>query len=90
MPEQVDLYHPFIWKILKKSVKNADMLVLDPPHAGLKTLRGFFEYFTALETICYISCDPVTFARDIWAFCKNEWKFSTIQLVDLFPHTPHN
>lgn len=84
-----DLYHPFIWKILKKNVQDADILVLDPPRSGLKTLRGFFETFTSLETICYISCDPVTFARDAWTFCKNGWSFSDIQLVDLFPHTPH-
>jgi len=84
-----NLYHPFVWKNLKKNVQNTDILVLDPPRSGLKTLRGFFEIFTTLKTICYISCDPVTFARDAWIFCKNGWKFSDIQLVDLFPHTPH-
>lgn len=85
----IDLYHPFIWKILKNHIKDADTLVLDPPRSGLKTLRGFFEYFPALKTIHYISCNSVTFARDAWMFCKNGWKFSTIQLIDQFPHTPH-
>ncbi len=84
-----DLYHPFIWKILKRNVREADTLILDPPRSGLKTLHGFFETFVMLETICYISCDPVTFARDAWIFCKNGWKFTDIQLIDLFPHTPH-
>ena len=84
-----DLYHPFIWKILKKNVRDADTLILDPPRSGLKTLHGFFETFVMLETICYTSCDPVTFARDAWIFCKNGWKFTDIQLIDLFPHTPH-
>ena len=84
-----DLYHPFIWKTLKKSIRNADTLVLDPPRSGLKTLQGFFDTFAALETICYISCDPITFARDAWAFCRHGWELADIQLVDLFPHTPH-
>ncbi len=84
-----DLYHPFIWKMLRKSVRDTDTLVLDPPRSGLKTLRGFFENFINLRTIYYISCDPITFARDAWAFCKNGWSLTDIQLVDLFPHTPH-
>ncbi|MCC6916915.1 RNA methyltransferase [Nitrosomonas sp.] len=84
-----DLYHPFIWKTLRKRVKDADTLILDPPRSGLKTLQGFFEAFTSLETICYISCDPATFAHDTRAFCRQGWQFSNIQLVDLFPHTPH-
>lgn len=85
----IDLYHPFIWKILKKYISDADTLVLDPPRSGLKTLRGFFEYFVALKTICYISCDSTSFARDAWTFCKNEWELSDIRLIDQFPHTPH-
>lgn len=84
-----DLYHPFIWKTLRKNVKEADTLVLDPPRSGLKTLRDFFEAFSSLETICYISCDLITFARDTQAFSRQGWQFSNIQLIDLFPHTPH-
>lgn len=85
----VDLFKPFIWKILRKGIADADTLVLDPPRAGLKNMKGFFEHFVALKTIYYISCDPETFARDAWAFSKKGWKLTDIQLVDLFPHTPH-
>ncbi|SDY55757.1 class I SAM-dependent RNA methyltransferase [Nitrosomonas sp. Nm58] len=85
----VDLFKPFIWKILRKRIADADTLVLDPPRAGLKNMKGFFEHFIALKTIYYISCDPETFARDAWAFSKKGWSITEIQLVDLFPHTPH-
>lgn len=85
----VDLFKPFIWKILRKSIADADTLVLDPPRAGLKNMKGFFEHFIALKTIYYISCDPETFARDVWVFSKKGWSITEIQLVDLFPHTPH-
>ena len=85
----IDLFKPFIWKILRKSIADADTLVLDPPRAGLKNMKGFFEHFIALRTIYYISCDPETFACDAWAFAKKGWQINEIQLVDLFPHTPH-
>jgi 23S rRNA (uracil1939-C5)-methyltransferase len=85
----IDLFKPFIWKILRKSIADADTLVLDPPRAGLKNMKGFFEHFVSLKTIYYISCDPETFARDAWSFSKKGWSIAEIQLVDLFPHTPH-
>lgn len=85
----IDLFKPYIWKILKKSIADAETLVIDPPRAGLKNMKGFFEYFVSLRTIYYISCDPETFARDAWAFAKKGWQLTDIQLVDLFPHTPH-
>lgn len=84
-----DLFKPFIWRDIKKSVFDAETLVLDPPRSGLKKHHGFFASFAALETIYYISCNPETFARDAWFFNQNGWLVTDIQLVDLFPHTPH-
>jgi len=84
-----DLFKPFIWKSIKKNVIDAETLVLDPPRSGLKKLHGFFDSFVSLKTIYYISCNPETFARDAWIFCQNGWSITDIQLVDLFPHTPH-
>jgi len=84
-----DLYRPFIWKTIKKNVMDADTLVLDPPRSGLKNLPGFFESFASLRTVYYISCNPESFARDARVFCNNGWWLNDIQLVDLFPHTPH-
>ena len=85
----IDLFKPFVWRTLKNAINNADTLVLDPPRAGLKNMQGFFEYFRALKTLYYISCDPESFARDAWVFAKKGWILTEIQLVDLFPHTPH-
>lgn len=39
----IDLFKPFIWKILTKSIADADTLVLDPPRAGLKNMKGFLS-----------------------------------------------
>ena len=87
--QSIDLFKPFVWKTIKKVISDADTLVLDPPRAGLKNMKGFLEYFRALKTVYYITCDPESFARDAWAFTQKGWKLAEIQLVDLFPHTPH-
>ncbi|MBK7365371.1 MAG: class I SAM-dependent RNA methyltransferase [Nitrosomonas sp.] len=87
--QSIDLFKPFVWKTIKKVISDADTLMLDPPRAGLKNMKGFFEYFCTLKTIYYISCDPESFARDAWAFAQKGWTLTEIQLVDLFPHTPH-
>lgn len=88
-PQFADLFKPFIWKHLKKYIIDAETLVLDPPRSGLKKLQGFFESFVSLKTIYYISCNPETFAHDARIFNQNGWTIADIQLVDLFPHTPH-
>lgn len=88
-PRIADLFGSFVWKSLQKEVSDAETLVLDPPRAGLKKHQGFFESFVALKTIYYISCNPETFARDAWFFNQNGWSITDIQLIDLFPHTPH-
>lgn len=89
MSQTVDLFDPLVWKKLKKDVSDSETLVLDPPRAGLKRHQGFFASFAAVKNIYYISCNPETFARDAWFFSRNGWTISDIQLVDLFPHTPH-
>lgn len=88
-PQKIDLFDPWIWKKLQPHVQDAHTLVLDPPRAGLKKHQGFFNSFRTLETILYISCNPETFARDAWFFHQQGWSINEIQLLDLFPHTPH-
>lgn len=88
-PQAADLFDPFIWKKLQKQISDASTLILDPPRAGLKKHYEFFDSFKALKTIIYISCNPETFARDTWFFNQNGFSISEIQLIDLFPHTPH-
>ncbi|SDW47378.1 class I SAM-dependent RNA methyltransferase [Nitrosomonas oligotropha] len=88
-PQVADLFSPSIWRNIQKTVCDATTLVLDPPRAGLKKHQGFFSCFAALKTIIYISCNPETFARDAWFFQQNSWQINEVQLIDLFPHTPH-
>ncbi|MFO8043038.1 MAG: 23S rRNA (uracil(1939)-C(5))-methyltransferase RlmD, partial [Alkalispirochaeta sp.] len=65
-----------------------DLVVLDPPRAGLhpgarKTLREI-----APERILYISCNPRTQATDI-AELGDLYRVTALQPVDMFPQTRH-
>lgn len=88
-PRTIDLFAPGVWKKLQSDVHDANTLVLDPPRSGLKKHQGFFKCFAALETMLYISCNSETFARDAWFFHLQGWSINDVQLLDLFPHTPH-
>ena len=74
---------------LVQSVANADVLLCDPPRTGLEPLTlSHLLSRDDLRSICYISCNPVTLARDVRLLSKR-FAVSTIVPVDLFPHTPH-
>lgn len=63
-------------------------LVVDPPRSGLsrETLNCILEIKP--KTIFYISCNPITQARDIQNL-KDFYKINLIQPIDLFPQTLH-
>lgn len=67
----------------------ADVLVLDPPRAGLhpQVLQRVIERGPA--RIGYISCNPAAGARDVAALVAAGWRLHSAQGFDLFPHTPH-
>ena len=65
-----------------------DVIITDPPRAGMhpdvvKTILN-----AAPERIVYVSCNPATQARDLQAMDAN-YKVAEVQPVDMFPHTPH-
>jgi len=66
----------------------ADFVFLDPPRAGARP-----EVIDAIarnaRRICYLSCDPVTFARDANRLRAAGWRLATLDLLDLFPNTHH-
>ena len=65
-----------------------DVLITDPPRAGMHTAVA--EMLLQLEApkIVYVSCNPATQARDLFILSK---KYDTIKVqpVDMFPHTHH-
>ncbi len=68
----------------------ADVIVVDPPRAGLSADVVTQLSAQPARAIAYVSCDPATLARDIARFAK-EGTFapSSVTPVDLFPQTYH-
>lgn len=67
---------------------NPDVIILDPPRAGLH--NQLIEKLLELKapTIVYVSCNPATQARDL-QLLSNSYLINEIQPVDMFPHTKH-
>lgn len=65
-----------------------DVLVLDPPRAGIhpRALERILEL--GAGRIVYVSCNPASQARDLKKLA-NAYRIEAIQPVDLFPHTDH-
>ncbi|MFU8842877.1 MAG: 23S rRNA (uracil(1939)-C(5))-methyltransferase RlmD [Bacteroidales bacterium] len=65
-----------------------DVVITDPPRAGMhpKVLEQLLAI--APEKIVYISCNPATQARDV-AILSEKYDVEEIQPVDMFPHTQH-
>jgi 23S rRNA (uracil1939-C5)-methyltransferase len=66
-----------------------DLIVVDPPRAGLgKEICSHLSRIAA-PNIIYVSCDPATLARDLQTLLESGYFLQTIQLVDMFPQTFH-
>ena len=66
-----------------------DVMVLDPPRAGLsqKIVRRVIE--AGPKRIVYISCNPTTLAPNAAQLVEAGWRLDRVRPVDMFPQTPH-
>ncbi len=67
-----------------------DVVVVDPPRAGLagKALRRLGEL--AAPRVVYVSCNPTTLAGDTKRLAEDYgYRLVRTTPVDMFPHTPH-
>ena len=67
-----------------------DIVVVDPPRAGLssKAVRRLGRLEAA--TIVYVSCNPTTLAGNVKELAANwGYRLERLRPVDMFPHTPH-
>ncbi|MBW2738840.1 MAG: 23S rRNA (uracil(1939)-C(5))-methyltransferase RlmD, partial [Deltaproteobacteria bacterium] len=77
-----------IRKQLSSMTVAPDVIIIDPPRAGMH--RDVLNQVLTLsaKTIVYISCNPATLARDIGIMAQ-AYEVAEIQPVDMFPHTYH-
>jgi 23S rRNA (uracil1939-C5)-methyltransferase len=67
----------------------ADVVVVDPPRAGLsqKVVRRVLE--ANAKKIVYVSCNPTTLAPNARQMAGAGYELKTVRPVDMFPQTPH-
>lgn len=69
---------------------DADILVVDPPRAGLASEAIDLIAKTNARDVAYVSCDPATLARDLARFVEQGvYEIVSVTPVDLFPQTFH-
>lgn len=67
--------------------KDIDLVIVDPPRAGLDSkTKDYLKQINSKEII-YVSCDPATLARDIKAL--DTYKINYIKVFNMFPRTYH-
>ncbi|MEW6411969.1 MAG: 23S rRNA (uracil(1939)-C(5))-methyltransferase RlmD [Candidatus Zixiibacteriota bacterium] len=90
--QNIEFYQGFVRDYLKEydhPENFFDIVIVDPPRAGLhpKALKRILNL--APEKILYISCNPSTFARDAKELVAGGYLAPEVRPVDMFPHTMH-
>ena len=65
-----------------------DVIILDPPRAGIHPDVAQVILNAAPERMVYVSCNPASQARDLAILCR-DYEITAVQPVDMFPHTMH-
>lgn len=65
-----------------------DLLLLDPPRSGAKDAIDAMARLRAKQ-IAFVSCDPVTLARDAKRLVSHGYEIASVQGYDMFPRTHH-
>jgi len=87
--ENVELYDLPAEDVLPVLDNSPDIILLDPPRAGLS--RSVLDSVVNLrpDLVAYISCDPATLARDLARFSKKGFSLVESTPFDMFPQTYH-
>ncbi len=87
--DDVALYQGPAGEVLQRLDLHPDVVVVDPPRAGLE--RAALDEIIAMRAplLVYVSCDPATLARDVKRLLAGGYLLDQITPFDLFPQTYH-
>jgi 23S rRNA (uracil1939-C5)-methyltransferase len=87
--DNVELYEGLAEEILPHLKAKPDIVLVDPPRAGLDkhVLDGILKRNP--QVLAYVSCDPSTLARDSKRMIEGGYKLKQVAPFDLFPQTYH-
>ncbi len=90
LEEKVEFHCGDALELLRSgTLKRPDLLVVDPPRAGLHPQVVSQVLELAPRRLVYVSCNPTTQARDAALLAEGGYLPRLVQPVDLFPHTYH-
>jgi len=76
-------------RFLDRCKDEPDLVVLDPPRAGMESNALAKLARLSPSRITYVSCEPPTLARDLAVLLEKGYDISEVHLFDLFPQTFH-
>ena len=87
--DNVELYEGLAEDVIPHIPVKADVILVDPPRAGLdkRVIDGIIKINP--QIIAYVSCDPSTLARDARRLIESGYKLRQVTPFDLFPQTYH-
>ncbi len=65
------------------------LVIIDPPRSGIDAPSLRWLCLSGIPLICYISCDPVTFARDAVQLLNSGYTLKKHFILDFYPQTHH-
>jgi 23S rRNA (uracil1939-C5)-methyltransferase len=87
--DNVELYEAQAEAVIPHLEAEPDIVLVDPPRAGLDkaVVDGILRLSPRL--IAYVSCDPSTLARDTARLVRGEYRLKQVAPFDMFPQTYH-
>jgi 23S rRNA (uracil1939-C5)-methyltransferase len=97
----ITAHNEHVEEFLKKTEEQPELVVLDPPRAGLGVEAARMLAELGAQEIVYLSCDPSTLARDLAVLTNSarkpkgtegpsiRYQITDMHLFDLFPQTFH-
>jgi 23S rRNA (uracil1939-C5)-methyltransferase len=79
---------PAYLRQMVKAQQRADIILLDPPRAGIGPAAALLPALRA-DQLLHVSCDPVTLARDLALLGSKGFSLTALTPLDMFPQTSH-